>query len=417
MKRLVRVGIATSYVLFLTFIICVSIAHFVHYIGQDSLGAIDFVNHYMAGRMTISSDAHQIYDPATQLRWFRTLVPTWHQDKPFYCQFMPFFFPMMVPLALVPLKTAFVAWLIFSLSFGLGGLFFFLRSHSALSKTQICWVLIATSLSFPAIICLSIGQTGFLLVGLFSLFFLFLQRKKYIPAALALALTSYKPHYTLFFAMPGLAQRRWKLIAWLVIFELLLVALAGLTVGWHNVFSYPAILKHAETTSDYIGVHGYNMVSVRGILSRLTVESVAVPLSFMAMLAGAAGTYLIWLREAPVSSPKQRWAIALTVLLCLSTSPHTHLHDLVMLTMLTVTLPTIDITELILLRPLTRLLWYLLIYLYPAISWGSAVLWVQSQAASIVSFIVINLVLLACGVQLFIAVGEQAERETQSEKS
>jgi hypothetical protein len=351
--------------------------------------------------MAISSDAHQVYDPEVQLKWQR-LVSKGHLDRPFYSEMMPFAFPLVAPLALLPIEWAYFAWLVICLPIGFGGFYFFLVKCSALSKTQIPWVLIGTFLSLPVILSLSIGQNGILLLGLASLFFCFLVEKKDIPAALVLTFSSFKPHYSLFLAMAALAQRRWKLILWAGLFELVLFIVTGLTIGWHNIFAYPSIIAKVETAGGILGVDGRTMVSVMGPLACLVGQSTALSMSTVVMVAGLAATYWIWSRYQTFVPTKQRLAMALTMLLCLVTSPHSHAYDLPMLAIIAVTLPTIDFTKIIRSRPFSCLIWSLIVYFYPIASWVAGLLVIYQELATTLLYFIMNAILLACGFHLLV---------------
>lgn len=91
----------------------------------------------------------------------------------------------------------------------------------------------------------------------------------------------------------------------------------------------------------------------------------------------------------------------MTVLLCLLASPHSHAYDLPMLAILAATLPTIELTKILGFRPFSRMLWCLIIYLYPVLSWGFGLLVLYQEAVPTLLFFITNAILLACAFRLF----------------
>jgi hypothetical protein len=368
-------------------------------ISNGHLAFSDFVLFYLAGKMTLSPDAHNVYDPQTQLAWFNQLLAPWHLDKPFYFQDMPFVFPLMTPLAHLPMQNAFFVWLAVCIPFGLAALYLILSRETKLSRLQKLAVLLGVLASFPALTNIRMGQQAWFLLAFECLYFCALFAKRDIAAGVALACTSFKPHYSLFFLIPALALKRWKLIASAAIFELGLCILAGITIGWQNVFSYPQILMHAESTKDFLGVASSKMISIRGITSLLLPQEIAVPLCFLVMILALVGSYFLW-QKLIAQKQDLKFATCLTVLLCLVASPHSHAYDLPLLAILAITLPTTDIMAANKLKLNYLRAWCLLLISYPLISWCLPMLASINLSLPFALFFVLNLTLLALGLTI-----------------
>jgi len=312
----------------------------VNYHG-DQLEFSDFLAFYMLGQIAVGPDAHRLYEPATQLAYFNRLLAPYSVDKPFFAECVPFVSVLMIPFTWLRPENAYLMWLGLTVVFGMGALFLWLRRERSLNLLQVGTVLLATAASFPGLLSLRMGQQGWNVMGLVSLFWWGFCSGKDFMAALGLALLSFKPQYVFFFAIAALVSRRWKLMLWAILIEAILLCVSGTVVGWQNVLLYPQMVLHADTTSDYYGVNEHKMVSMRVLTTLLLPRQSALLAALVIMLVGLLATSLIWwktVRARLTSGYEQRWAIALTVILCLICSPHAHCYDLMMLAALAFTL-------------------------------------------------------------------------------
>lgn len=286
----------------------------------------DFVHFYQAGLMTISEQAKLVYDPAVQLAWSNRITNPVQVSQVFYIQYVPFIFPLMVPLALFPIVPAYLFWSFVSLSIGIAGIAILLRNLRQWNSKNTALMILGILASMPSYMALLLGQLSWILLGIYCIYYWCWQRKKDLLAGVALALTSVKPQYALFFALPLLTDFRWKLVLAAAVTELLLLVLAGQTIGWTNVLNYPAILQKAEVSSEYAGVYPEHMVSIRGALSLFLPQTQALPISFMAMVVGFFAAACI-MSGAKRNANAISLAVSLSIIICLVTSPHTMLYD------------------------------------------------------------------------------------------
>jgi hypothetical protein len=327
----------------------------------------DFVHFYQCGAMTLSADRGRVYDAALQQAVTNELIAPEKITRPFYIQYVPFIFPLLAPLALMPIEIAYTVWFFLSVGVGTACLFLLLRTNSALSNFDRALFAMYVLSSCPGVIALKLGQSSWFLLACFCCVYLWWQRSRDILAGCALALTTIKPQYIVLFVISLVSARRWKILAGFGLALCGLALLAVFTIGWQNVIYYPAILFHAETSTELAGVEAGGMISLRGVLSQFLPQIMALPISIAVLLGGAVAAYRLWSNES-----KSNWAMALTVVLCLVVSPHTHIYDLLLLSVAAaVTLATISPIQACRLTSVPERVWTLLMLVYPIITWGA----------------------------------------------
>ncbi len=337
-----------------------------------TINVLDFVHFYEAGQLTRSSETRQhVYDPRVQMEWQQNFLRPLKSEKVFYMQYVPFIFPLMVPLTLFSPEQAYLVWSAASVGACLMALFF-LRALTGEDRrvAKLLSFAVAVLASLPGWIVVLEGQVGLFSLFLLSVYFWAFQRRRDLIGGICLALSSIKPHYAIFLAVPALAGRRWKLLLIAAVAEASLLCLAGFTIGWTNVFDYPQILLHAETTMDFAGVHADWEACIRALFSFFMTPKQALSASFVAMLLALAGSYYCWRKALSGSSKLLNWTMAMTVVVSLSFSPHTNLYDWAALSAAAwVTIPTLSILNLIRIPYVPERAWGLLLFVYPVLSW------------------------------------------------
>jgi len=303
------------------------------FICSNSVSIIDFVIYYAAGRIAISSDSHRIYDPQIQLSWTNKLIAPLHIDHAFYFQYGPHILPLLIPLALFSLETAYVIWACLGLLFGIFGSIVLLK-YLGWTRRETALFVLALVPSLPSILALKEGQLSWYFIGFITLYIWCLIKSRNILAGFILALMSVKPHYSIFFALPALAYKRWHLIISFIVVELILFLIAGNYVGWENIWSYPAVIRAAEINSNYMGVAAENMVCIRALLIQYLTPALALKLSLLATALSVIFVSILWLiakKNDNIASPLALWTMTITVIACLTFSAHAHIHDTLLL--------------------------------------------------------------------------------------
>ena len=366
----------------------------------------DFVNFYTVGTLSRSPERLSAYDPNAQMAQMNEIISPLKLDTPFIAQSVPWFFALMVPFSLLPLKQAYLLFEALGTACGLLGL--------AIVSVQLCRRRLATTTliltgalaSVPAFVCWLRGQSSWLILGAACLYYLCLVRKRNIWAGVFLAVTSMKPQYTIFLALPALAGRRWKLLASLCLCELLLLAVAACFIGIDNVVNYPRTLMAADTNTSYIGILPGIMICLRALFMLFLPAHASMQLSLLVFVCSLAALFAMWRKVLRADQPDLRLPMAVTVIASLLASPHTSLYDGLLLALPAVALfpsgpcKSSELTEpsgsTRALRPLLYLL-----ALYPLISWVCFLLEEPQATVPHVAIIVLNILVLAASLYAF----------------
>lgn len=303
-------------------------------VQDGSVAAQDFVHYYIFGRMAASPDAHLVYSEVAQSRWFHDLVlqiTGFSTSQSYWCLFAPMVFPFCLPLALMSLKQAFIAFVILS-ALALFSCFPLalnaLGKRSFASNAAIIFCLIANT---QGLLSIAKGQPSFLLLALESLFFWgWIKRKDWVTG-LAIGILFFKPHYGLFFVTPILMARRWKALLVCTLTTALLMFLGGLIIGFDNVINFPQIITQKDIGSCL------GMVSLRYLATLYFPDLLALHISLGIMVVGLILNVIMWW-QGEKHALDQTWLICCTTLICILASPHTYHYDLIMLGLLAVSI-------------------------------------------------------------------------------
>lgn len=294
--------------------------------SESHMFFFDFSKYYVCGKLAGSADRDRVYEPAVQARYLTEFGGA-DPNKPVeYIQYPPIDFPLMMPLAALPMSQAFNLFYGGGLLLALIGTWLVARPSKNYFANRLSFVCLwlAVIASVPLFRAYSLGQTSLFLLGLTALYFYGFLSKSDKLAGAALALTAIKPQYSVYLAIPALATLRWPIIVSAFVVELLLLALAAATVGVKNIVDFPSVVLHADQASAYGGVFADQMVNLRAIFCLFNNEQ-AMKLSSLAAIVALLG--LAWLWHRYKNSGVNNRLIALTICLCVTTSPHTHLYD------------------------------------------------------------------------------------------
>ncbi len=336
----------------------------------------DFVNFYYAGSISLLPERSRAYDVTVQEGWRSRVVPLELYPANFHVDYMPFVFPLMIPLTVLPIGAAYIAWGILTLAFGAWAIFILAKSTGLFETKHIAVFILILISSYPSLHALRNGQATWLLLGLACFYFYSLIKGFDVLAGLTLALSSIKPHYALIWALPPLAAKRWRLLTSAVICEILLLMLGAITIGWQTVINYPAMIRDGETNPNYWGVFPDYMVSLRSLFYFIFPGKLGLDLSLFASVLGAVFVLWLWIivLESESSrlrafSQNVRWAIALTIVITLFISPHTYVYDTLFLAISALfTLPIVDEKSRKQEVIWATKIWYLLLFSYPLVS-------------------------------------------------
>ncbi|MBS2010389.1 MAG: DUF2029 domain-containing protein [Cyanobacteria bacterium SZAS TMP-1] len=300
----------------------------------------DFIRYYACGKIALSYDAHSCYDPVVQLKWFNKIIfesAGLLVSRPLITHYTPIVYPLAIPLALVSLSQAFSLWVLAGFAAVAAG--FSLALNTA--KKQPLWlsllIVLGVAAAFPTIISLRMGQPSWFILALECVYLWAFVQKKHVVSGACVALLCFKPHYGLYFLVPLIIRKRYLAVGSFVVTLGLLLAAAGLIIGFDNLVNYPQFVVNTESNLGLLNYGGDKMVSLRFLASRFLTEAASVKVGLVVGFVGlfSAGTFWWRYRNTAVDG---RWLIGCTVLICLLTSPHTYVYDLTMLGVLAVLL-------------------------------------------------------------------------------
>jgi hypothetical protein len=362
----------------------------------------DFVQFYSVGQTAIHNP-QRIYDLDVQLAAFNHLIAPAGRTTYFVVQYPPFFFLFVALLPLLPLYLSYFVFCVSSAVIGLFCLNAVLRNTALLSARDCKLFLLAACMFLPSWMTLRMGQLGWLILACFCLYYLCWRKGNDLACGALLALTTLKPQYTMFLAIPAIVCLRWRMLLAATVCEVFLLVAAGVAFGWNNVLNYPAFLSRVEWDTKF--VYTEKMVNLRALLALIMPEQSALMLSMGVLAVSAILIGWLWLtaeRRKPQLLP---WAMALTTLLSLIVNPHVHLYDLMFVCLsAALTLPTVSSLAARQLNPPSLRIWCSLLLSYPIVGcllfvyWDVFGQWLNSNFDP---FTVLNLVLLFSGLSYF----------------
>jgi hypothetical protein len=329
----------------------------------------DFRMEYALGKMILSSERNLLYDPAAQNAFFKKLFgpdfPTGHT-----C-YAPFFYWFMIPLSAQSQQVALAIWTVSSIALGLS-LLVALACFTGMSGWQIPAVVLGTLASYPSFACVAMGQTSYFYLALFcAAIIAFWFRRDCLCGTLTF-LAAVKPQYALIMSIPALTGLRWKQLVSAALLALIFCAAAAQYLGWINILKYPYYIATITSTPGLeAAYHTPWTISLRGPLTMLLPWKVATTLGSIIQLAGLALIARIWwqtMQGAPGRKTYQ-WAWALTIVIGLTTSAHSHLYDCLLLAVAAVlTMPSLNPEKILGFSSIWLRIWSLTLYFYPMLS-------------------------------------------------
>ena len=285
--------------------------------GQNDL-LPDFMPLYAAGQL-IRTDPGNLYDRGTQLETQKSVAGIGPES------FLPFAYPpvtagLFAPLTLLSYRSAFPVWVLISLLM-LGLSIYLCSDNFQLGQEGRRFLAIGTIALFPVYIALAQGQTAILILLLFTLAFVALQKGNEWQAGVWVGLLFLKPQWLLLPGLVLLGRKSWKALISLFI-SLFLLILAGFSlVGWEGFGQLLALMVQMASGWEPSGppLHQYNLRAL-GFFLTLGPTFWITGSALVALTVTATW----WRRE---DTP---WHLATLSLGMLLSSPQANPHDLVL---------------------------------------------------------------------------------------
>lgn len=330
---------------------------------------IDFIKYYVLGMIIWAQQQSVIYDSSVQLDFYNRLIEPAHVNSVSYSQYPPYFLVFLAALPILPLNWSYLLWNFGGLVLSIMGLKAIWRQTNTSTVTFVTIVCsMVASLSGFRTMCL--GQTSWLYLAIVCMWCWSILRKKPLLEGIALALSTIKFQYSLFFFIPALVAGRKTTLKSFILAELALLLVSGLTLGWSNVFGYGEVLHAAESNSSSNGVFSQEMVNLRGLLSNVMPVMPAFYLSAAVMIVVLCASFVKARRNSQADQFDSRWLISLMVVSALCFSPHTHLYEWVLLAVPAVlTLAPSSLSAIFEVSSPVKKAWLSLMRLYPLIGW------------------------------------------------
>jgi hypothetical protein len=304
-------------------------------VQQDLIWRADFSAFYTGWFMVSDGASAQLYDLAAQAAAQRIVL----DGRSFADGLLPYVNPPhltlpFVPLAWLPLSTAYGVWAIVQVT--LIALCIRLLLELTADMPRIFAVQgIVAFLAFPPLAgTLLRGTFSLLLLAALLLVYRALEQGRERIAGLWLVLISLKPQLLL---APGaliVGSRRIPAILSLALGGMALAAVATVAFGWPIWGAYLQALTEVNTYFGRNGIHPAQMTNLRGVLTNLLgVERAGWinALSSAAFVLGGLGLIRLWWGAPSLQKPAGALRFALSITVGLLLSPHLYSHDALLL--------------------------------------------------------------------------------------
>jgi Glycosyltransferase family 87 len=281
----------------------------------------DFPHFYVAAKMVAEGHGREIYNFAAQEEFqarYVGRIGTYYLHPPFETL-------LYLPLTYFPLRQAHLIWCLINAAF----LVFTakLTSHY-LAKDWDWQILLAVFLLFPPVLLDFLqGQDSILLLFIFIVTLVQLQRGRVFLAGVILACGLFKFHLVLLVALVFAVLKGKKILEGFAIPASVLVLISAAIGGWETFAEYLKLVEQAESQS-LSGVHPQAMANLRGLTALVLpnghVADVIVAVTSLLVAAGV--LYIARLRLKQGSQPQTTHLFAIgilaSILISYSLSPH-----------------------------------------------------------------------------------------------
>lgn len=293
----------------------------------------DFANHYNASLLArrCLSEKIAIYDINVQQQSLQNILCGANTKLPFYLQYPPYFFALVLPLSIFPsINLAWIAWAVLGLLAAIISLAI-LAGDLTFKQRNIAVLMVLSS--YPAWLSIELGQTSLILfpalVGMLTLL-----PTRPLLAAISASVGMIKLQYMPVLLLAGLSVGKLRYLLGSVLAAVLLGGLSLTVLGVDNVISYPQALLNGETAATVGGVSANVMQNLRGELVLVLGEDSALVRHCAMGGFALSGIFLcwIWLSVYPKlanrdSDKALKLCASVTVLAALAFSIHTHTQD------------------------------------------------------------------------------------------
>lgn len=276
----------------------------------------DFVQFYAAGKLVNQHQPALIYDIPEFTRLQHEIVPEMDPTQMLVFGYPPVVSELFRPLALLPYRWAYCAWLMFSLTVYASGLWLLFRTliRESYRRTAFLLALSAPMYTLETWIGGQLSVIGFLAVVLFICCF---EKRWPLLAGLALGLATYKPSLVAIPAAVMILGGCWRMLAGLGSSSALIILASMTTAGVNGFWLWITRLRvfSAYATSNepilrrtkYVDLNSFFTVLLGGSSVERGIATIATSAAFLILAWN-------WWRSRHQSHEVQRylWAATLT---------------------------------------------------------------------------------------------------------
>jgi hypothetical protein len=298
-------------------------------------GYSDFISFYTAAKILRSGQGHRLYDLNLQYEIQQQTAPSGR----IRAGALPFVRPayeawLFVPLAGMSYTAAFGIWSGVTLILVVLIAVLLRRHVRGLEQVPTFFLLLILLSYFPVFITLLQGQDSVLLLCIFCLVFIELQKGKERTGGMLLGLGWFKFPLMAVFLVPFVVARRFRVLFGSCITSLALLAVSIATTGWRAFLDYPRYLLRVNRLATGIN-NPRDMPNVRGLVD-VAGAGVLSPVTLNVIVAAMSLALVTWLatkhrRFTPGDSGVFTLAFALDLVVMLLAGYHAHVFDLVLL--------------------------------------------------------------------------------------
>jgi len=334
---------------------------------NNRLGMADFVRIYVSAKLAASDDRTHIYDYAPQLKIVKSVLKTNEEPEAADSNYTPHMCVMMTPISLLPLVNAFWVWLGSSCLCGFLSMYWILKRERHFNNWTTAITMLAVFGSINSMNVLLTGQTTWFLLTMFTAFYWAMIHQKEVAAGIALAFTTIKPQYSLYFVIGIIAKRRWTALLTFAAAVSIMLGYAAYQLGWENVLNYPKLMSAKEISPEF---YPAKMCCMRGLLTMFLPIDTALKASGVIQILSLPFVFKLWM-SGKDNIEKRKWTLSITMLLSLVLGTHVNAYDCLLVALpAMLTMP--DISPFVIwkipCKPLK--VWSLLMLSYPIAGWA-----------------------------------------------
>jgi len=241
---------------------------------------------------------------------------------------------------------------------------------------------------------ITLGQPEGLLAGSLALVIWAMLKKKDFLAGLMLAVSTIKPHFTVFFIATIPALSRWRALVIFAICELAFLILPVFLIGFEAIMQFPA----GCFTGDMAMALPHEMINFRALISPLFTPKATIVIAAIVEFFLLAATFFLLRPAQFVDEKRMKWLLAVACVATVSINIHAHLYDCIFLAPAALlTLPACGPSQMLKDSNGAERLWRIVLLIYPIASWLPIFFSFGPGHLTVVPFQLVNLLLLGLG--------------------